>query len=167
MGTANHHGIDAAGTTADQPANADAGSHRYNTTTGGWEWFNGTNWLAVSATLVNMVYGEATPLDASFFVAHRAYRVVSIIARPLVVGADGSAVTAAVKKVASGTAIASGTALHTGSIDLKGTINTNQVKTLSSTDADLLLAAGDAVGIDVTGTTTAARGVISVALIPI
>lgn len=166
MGTANHHGIDATGTTAERPTNADTGCHRYNSSTGGYEFFNGTNWVAVASSLVNMLYGEATPLDASFFVADRAYRVVSIIARPLVVGSDGSAVTAVVKKVASGTAIASGTALHTGTIDLKGTINTNQSKTLSSTDADLLLAAGDAVGIDVTGTTTAARGVISVALIP-
>ncbi len=114
----------------------------------------------------NFVYGEATALDESFFVACRKYRVIGIIVRPLVVGSDGSAVTAVVKKVASGTAIASGTALMTGSFDFKGTINTNQVGTLSATSSDLDIALGDAIGIDVTGVTTAARGVISVLLSP-
>ena len=85
----------------------------------------------------------------------------------LVVGSDGSAVTAVIKKAPSGTAIASGTALHTGSADLKGTINTNQALTLSATPADLVLAAGDAVGIDCTGTMTAARGVVTVTLEPV
>lgn len=167
MAYANHHGIDAGGTTSEQPANADHGCHRYNSTTGGYEFYNGTSWVAVATVPVNFVYGEDLPLDASFFVADRAYRVVAINVRPLVVGSDGGAVTAVAKKVASGTAIASGTALHTGTIDLKGTINTNQALTLSATDANRLLAAGDAVGLDVTGTTTAARGVISVALLPI
>lgn len=115
---------------------------------------------------VNFVYGEATPLDASFFVALRAYRVKGITVRPLVAGTDVSAVTAVIKKVGSGTAIASGTALHTGTVDLKGTINTNQSLTLSSTSSDLDIASGDAIGIAVTGTTTAARGVISILLNP-
>lgn len=117
--------------------------------------------------VVSFVYGEATPLDAAFFVASRAYRVHKIVARPLVVGSDGGAVTAEVRKAPSGTASASGTILHSGTIDLKGTVNTNQSLTLSATTADLSLAAGDALCLDVTGTTTAARGVISVELIPL
>lgn len=115
----------------------------------------------------NLMYGEATPLDQSFFVACRDYRVKAIIGRPLVVGSDGSAVTAVVKKAPSGTAIASGTALHSSSYDMKGTINTNQSLTVSTTLSDLAIAAGDAIGIDTTGTMTAARGVISVLLEPV
>ena len=115
---------------------------------------------------VSVVYGEATAIDAAFFVADRPYRVVSIIHRPLVVGSDGSAVTATVKKAPSGTAIASGTSLHSGSADLKGTINTNAPLTMSTDASVLRLAAGDAIGLDVTGTATAARGVITVTLIP-
>jgi len=113
---------------------------------------------------VSFVYGEATALDAAFFVADRPYKVVAITARPLVVGSDGSAVTAEIRKVPSGTATASGTVLHSGTYDLKGTINTNQSLTLVTTSA-VRLAAGDALAFDVTGTTTAARGVLTVALV--
>lgn len=119
------------------------------------------------AVSVNVVYGEAIAIDAAFFVANRAYQVQSILVRPLVVGSDGSAVTAEVRKVPSGTASASGTVLHSGTADLKGTINTNQTLTLSATPATILLAAGDALALDVTGTMTAARGVVSVLLLPV
>jgi hypothetical protein len=114
------------------------------------------------AESASFVYGEATALDACFHIASKRIQVVGITVRPLVVGSDGGAVTLAVKKVPSGTATASGTALHTGTADLKGTINTNQALTLSSTLSDLRLAAGDSLGIDVTGTMTAARGVVTV-----
>jgi len=114
----------------------------------------------------NFVYGEAEALDAAFFVACRAYRVESIIFRPLVVGSNGGAVTAEIRKAPSGTAAASGTILHSGTANLKGTINTNQTLTLVSNDATLALAAGDSLCLDVTGTTTAARGVVSVLLTP-
>lgn len=113
------------------------------------------------------LYGEATALDGAFFTAHRAYQVQSIIARPLVVGSDGGAVTAEIRKAASGVASASGTVLHSGTINLKGTINTNQSLTLSTTAADILLAAGDSLCLDTTGTTTAARGIVTVALLPV
>ena len=113
------------------------------------------------------LYGEATPLDGAFFTASRALQIQSIIARPLVVGADGGAVTAQIRKAPSGTAAASGTVVHSGTIDLKGTINTNQSLTLSTTAADILLAAGDSLCLDVTGTTTAARGIVTALLLPV
>src|SRR5574343_23537 len=100
------------------------------------------------------VYGEATPIDGAFFVACRPYKVLGILHRPLVVGSDGSAVTAVVKKAPSGTAIASGTALHSNNLNLKGTVNTNAEGTLATTASTLSIAAGDAIGLDVTGTTT-------------
>lgn len=116
---------------------------------------------------ISNVYGEATPIDEPFFVVDRAYQVQSIIVRPLVVGSDGGAVTAQVRKASNGTAIASGTVLHSGTANLKGTINTNQALTLSATASDILLAAGDAIGLDVTGVTTAARGCVAVLLLPV
>lgn len=118
-----------------------------------------------AAVPVSFIYGEATPLDQPFFVADRAYVVQSIVARILVVGSDAGAVTGQVRKVANGTALASGTALHSGSIDLKGTANTNQSLTLAAAPATSL-SANAAIGLDVTGTTTAARGVISMLLLP-
>jgi hypothetical protein len=120
-----------------------------------------------AAVVATCLYGEATALDAGFFVASRAYQVQSVIARPLVAGTDPSAVTGQIRKAASGTAAASGTVVHSGTIDLKGTINTNQTITLSTTAADILLAAGDALALDVTGTTAAARGIVSVLLLPV
>lgn len=112
---------------------------------------------------VSLMYGEATPLDQSFFVAPVAIRVVAVNLRPLVVGSDGGSVVATVKKTASGTAIASGTDLLSATLDLKATINTNAAGSLTATAADLDVAAGTAIGIDTTGTMTAARGVITVA----
>lgn len=117
---------------------------------------------------VTGMYGELTPpTDLCFFVADRAYRVHSITVRPLVAGTDAGAVTGTVNKAPSGTAIASGTALHTSTFNAKGTINTNQALTLSATSSALNLAAGDALGIDFTGTTTAARGIVTVILFPL
>ncbi len=119
------------------------------------------------AYAVSFNYGEATAIDDPFFVASRALQVQSIIVRPLVVGSDASGVTAEIRKAASGVAIASGTVLHTGSANLRVGANTNQTLALSATPATILLAAGDAIGMDVTGTTTAARGLVTVLLLPV
>lgn len=108
----------------------------------------------------------ATSVDSTIFTASRAYVVKSVIVRPDVVGSDGSAVTVAVKIAASGTAIASGVAVHSSTGDLKGTANTNQVLALSTTASDLLLPAGSSIGLDFTGTLTAAVGNVSIALCP-
>jgi hypothetical protein len=108
----------------------------------------------------------ASSVDKVFFVATRPYRVKAISARPTAAGTDSGAVSAVIKKAASGTAITSGTALHSGSIDLKGTANTVQDLTLSTTSTDLDIADGDAIGIDFTGTLTTAAGVVTVTLAP-
>lgn len=108
----------------------------------------------------------ATSVDKTSFIAQRPYRVKGIVGRPTVIGSDGGAVTAVVKKAPSATAITGGTALHSGNYDLKGTAATNQTLVLSTTSSDLSIAAGDAIGVDFTGTLTAATGTISVLLAP-
>lgn len=108
----------------------------------------------------------AASVDKIAFVATRAYTVKAITARVEVAGTDAGAVTGAIKKAASATAIASGTALHSGTINLKGTAATNQALTLSTTDTDLDIAAGDAIGIDFTGVLTAATGAVTITLAP-
>lgn len=115
--------------------------------------------------IVNMIY-DATSVDRCYMVASRAYVVKAVIGRPTVIGSDGSAVTAVVKKAASGTAITAGTAVHSSTYNLKGTANTNQVLTLSTTGSDLVIPAGTGIGIDFTGVLTAAVGVITVILAP-
>lgn len=108
----------------------------------------------------------AASVDKVSFVADRPYRVKGIRARVEVAGTDAGAVTVAVVKAASGTAVASGTALHSGTANLKGTAATNQTLTLSTTSTDLDIAAGDAIGANFTGVLTAATGVVTVTLAP-
>lgn len=108
---------------------------------------------------------NASSVDKTFFVAPRSLVVQRIQGRVTVAGTDGSAVTAVVRKVASGTAIASGNLLHSSSLNLKGTADTNLTAlTLTTTLADLRLAQGDAIAIDFTGTMTAATGCVTVAM---
>jgi hypothetical protein len=109
---------------------------------------------------------DPTSADDSFFVAQRAYRVLGATGRVEVVGTDGGAVTATLKKAASGTDIAAGTALHTGTYNLKGTVDTNQTLSLSATSTDLDIASGTCIGVDFTGVLTSARGCFTVLLAP-
>jgi hypothetical protein len=92
--------------------------------------------------------------------------VKAITGSPTVAGSDGGAVTAAIKKASSTTAIASGTALHSGTFNLKGTADTVQNLTLSTTEAVDIISAGDRIGVDFTGTLTDAVGCITVLLAP-
>jgi hypothetical protein len=109
----------------------------------------------------------ATSIDNVQFVAARAFRVKAITCRPLVAGSDLGAVSVMVKKAASGTAITAGTALLSASFNLKRAANTNQLGALTATTADLDIAAGVAIGLDFTGTLTAAVGTITVTLVPV
>lgn len=122
--------------------------------------------LGAGGFIPAQVWWVPTSVDTPFFVATRACKVVAITAIPEVAGTDGGAVTAVIKKAPSATAIGSGTALHSGTINLKGTAATNQSLTLSTTATDLLLDAGDRIGIDFTGTLTSAVGAVTVTLVP-
>lgn len=104
----------------------------------------------------------ATPVDHNFWIAPFACTVVGITFRPIVTAASA---TLDVKKVPSGTAVASGTTLLSAAFALDGTTATNQVGALTATAADRDLAAGDALGSDVTGTTTNATGTLTVTLV--
>ena len=114
---------------------------------------------------VNIEYVAAS-VDKVAFVATRAYIVKSITGRPTVAGTDGGAVTAVIKKAASATAITAGTALHSSTFNLKGTADTVQALTVSTTAADLQIPAGTAIGIDFTGTLTSATDVVTICLSP-
>ena len=118
-----------------------------------------TGWLSVSV-------GYNVPAaDVSFFVADRAYVVKGIRGVNDVIG-TGGACTAIIRKVPTGTALVSGTALHASTYNLVGTAATNQILTLSTTVSDLLLAAGDRLAIDYTGTATSAAGCVTVSMAP-
>lgn len=101
-------------------------------------------------------YYSAPPTNMTIFTAPRPLRVLAIYGR--VDTAAGSASSSVFRKVPSGTAPGSGTLLHSGSYNLQGTANNNQALTLSTTDSDLRLAAGDSIVAIQTGTTTSAAG---------
>jgi len=107
----------------------------------------------------------ATTVDCTVFTADRPYVIKAVRGRVDVAG-TGGACTAVMRKVPSGTAITSGTALHTGSFNLVGTANAQQALTLSTTPSDLLMAAGDSIAFDLTGTATSAVGNITITLNP-
>lgn len=127
--------------------------------------FVGVDGTATSGFVPASISYVVPTADVSFFVADRPYRVVGIRGAVDVSG-TGGACTAVIRKVPSGTALASGTALHSSSFNLAGTANTNQTLTLSTTASDLVIAAGDRIAFDLTGTATSATGAITVHLAP-
>jgi hypothetical protein len=102
--------------------------------------------------------------DNVIFIANCPMEVAEVKCMPVVAGTDGSAVTAEIKKASGTTATGSGTAVATATFDLKGTVYTVQTATLSGTKSVRELASGDRLGIDFTGTLTAAEGFIQVRL---
>lgn len=120
---------------------------------------SGRGWVPVTINYV------ATTPDCTFFQADRAYVVKAIRGRVDVAG-TGGACTVQIRKTPTATAPASGTILHSGTYNIVGTAQANQVLTLSTTVGDLLLAPGDALSYDVTGTATSAVGSITVHLSP-
>jgi hypothetical protein len=111
----------------------------------------------------------AASVDKWVFVADRAYQVTAVNEVHSVVGGSSAAVRPR-KVTAAGTdapgAAASATVkeLTTANIDLTASINVVQTPALSATAADLLLAAGDKIGLDFSGTLTGLVGSISIAL---
>lgn len=87
----------------------------------------------------------------------RAMVIDSIVGRTFVAGTGGAA-TFQIWKAPSGTAPISGTVLHSGTFNMVGTIHTDQVLTLTTTQ----VAAGEAIWAVPTGTATSAVGSISV-----
>ena len=108
----------------------------------------------------------AETVDTWLFVADTDYEIVSIKLIPRVAGSDGSAVTADIMKASGTTAPASGTTVLSAvdSFNLKGTADTLQTGTLAASQATRRLAANDRLGVNFTGTLTAAVGYIQINL---
>lgn len=102
----------------------------------------------------------ASPATQIVLTANRAMRLQGIRYRVEVSG-TGGACTFVINKAPSGTAISAGTILHTGTFNVAGTAATTQTGTLSTTTGAVNLAAGDSVGIIITGTATSAVGAVT------
>lgn len=108
---------------------------------------------------------NADVIDRQFFVAPVACEVVAVSEVHGTAGSDGSAVTLQVERLQGTEAPGgNGDALLSPTINLKGTANTVQSGTLVTTTV-VQLAAGDRLGVNITGTTTAvADAVVTVLL---
>ncbi len=94
----------------------------------------------------------ATSASQVVFIADGYYEVVGVKEAHGVAGGAASAVT--VEKLTGTTASGSGTAMLTATIALNGTANTVLSGTLVATKATLRVAAGDRIGIVLSGTLT-------------
>jgi hypothetical protein len=114
----------------------------------------------------------AASVDKWLYVADRAYQVVLVEEIHSVVGGSSAAVRP--RKITAATTAAPGAAVATGiteitaaSIDLTAAINVTQTPALSATAADLLLADGDKIGLDFSGTLTGLVGQLIIHLKPV
>lgn len=100
--------------------------------------------------------GASSASGDQVFVANRAYQVTAVRATWSHVGGGSAAAT--IEKLTGTTAPGSGTAILTGAFDLTSTANTVGSGTLSGTVGNLQLAAGDRLGVKLSGTLTALTG---------
>lgn len=103
----------------------------------------------------------AGSVDTHCFIADRAYKVASV-KHIVSVGASGA--TLDVKKCTGTQAPAAGTTTLNATLDLNATANTTTTAVLSATPANLLLAAGDRLALDFSGTLTGLVGAVTIYL---
>jgi hypothetical protein len=111
-----------------------------------------------------------TMVDQHVFVADRAYKVSAINEIHSVVGGAGANVRPRkITDTSAPGAVAGATVkeLTTAVFDLTAVINTTQTGVLSATAADLLLATGDKIALDFSGTITGLVGMLTITLAPI
>lgn len=117
-----------------------------------------TNRFAVSVTLDGAAAATAANYG-KFFIAPRACVVKRITEVHTTAGNDADAVTLNVERLQGTEVSGAGDALLSAAFDLKGTAETVQVGTLTTTTAHLALAAGDRLNLVDTGTLTTLAGV--------
>lgn len=119
---------------------------------------------AISVNLGNLSASSAS--GDAVFIANRAYQVTAVRAVWSHIGGSGAA--AQVEKLTGTTAPGSGTAILQSAFDLTSTANTVGTGTLSATVGNLQLAAGDRLGVKLSGTLTALTGLnVTIHLKPI
>lgn len=104
---------------------------------------------------------NASSVDSHCFIADKAYKVVRV---RHVVSTGASGATVDIKKCTGTQAPAAGTTVLNAALDLNATANTTTSATLTGTAANLLLAAGDRLSLDFSGTLTGLVGTVTIYL---
>lgn len=100
----------------------------------------------------------ADQIDQSCFTANRPYLVYRVNEVHTTAESTAATLTLTLRKQTGTQAVGSGTALQSGTINLKGTAQTVQTGTMTATEADLILATGDRLGLDYSTTATELAG---------
>lgn len=105
---------------------------------------------------------NAGAVDSVLFIPDVQYELVYAATSHITAGTNGGAVTADIKKAASGTAITAGTSMLASTFDCKSTASTPVIKRLGNgglaARPTRLVNSGQQVGVDFTGTMTAYVG---------
>lgn len=130
------------------------------------------NGVAGLFSITSFDVGATALADRTIFIADRAYRIKAIREVHATAEASAGSLDLQVTKDTGTNAPGAGTALLTNNsnagFDIKGTANTVQTGTLTATVADLLLAAGDRIGLNYEAAGTEGAGVaVSVMLVPV
>lgn len=102
----------------------------------------------------------ADQIDQSCFTANRPFLVYRVNEVHTTAEVTAGTLTAVLRKQTGTQAVGSGTALQSGTFNMKGTAQTVLSGTMTSTEADLILATGDRLGIDFSATATELAGSI-------
>jgi hypothetical protein len=114
-------------------------------------------YLTASLTML----ANAAVVDQAFFIAPEPLEVVEIHEIHTTLGTGAGDVTLQVERLQGTEAPGgNGDALMSATVNLKAANNTLQSPALTATTANLQLAAGDRLGVDVSGTTTSVAGVV-------
>lgn len=114
-------------------------------------------YLEITTALVSTL-PATTGNYGNFFVANRAYEVVSARESHTVAGSDAGAVTLDIEKLTAAQALDAGVSVLAGTFNLKSTANTPVAQTPSATEANRKLAAGDRLALKDAGVLTAVAG---------
>lgn len=136
----------------------------WDTAANGLAQCDGTVYRHLSDRYIIKVLINANSVDQDCFIADRAYKVKAFKGTKSTAGGSGAAV--GLKKCTGTTAPGSGTAVTSADLDLTTgvAVNTVMTGTLTATAADLLLAAGDRLALDFSGTLTNLVGLVEVVL---
>lgn len=140
------------------------GAVYWNSAANGASQYDGTAFHQLSDRHIITYPIDANSVDCNIFIADRAYQILSFEGTKSAAGGTSAAV--GLKKCTGTTAPGSGTAVTTADLDLTSTVavNTVQPGSLSGTAANLLLADGDRLALDFSGTLTSLKGIVTVVL---
>ncbi len=114
-------------------------------------------YLTASLTML----ANAAVVDQAFFIAPEPLEVVEVHAIHTTLGTGAGDVTLQVERLQGTEAPGgNGDALMASTVNLKAANNTLQSPALTATTTNLQLAAGDRLGVDISGTTTSVAGVV-------